>query len=690
MRHRLFAAVLCAGILGTALPSAASARPVQAEDLFKIAYVGNPQVSPDGKSIVYVVSKMDGRENRYATNFWLVDVANGHSRQLTATGRDNNPAWAPDSSRFAFTRALPKAKPQIYVYDVRTGHIKKLTALKNGADGATYSHSGARIAFTSTVIDEQPKAQIDFASAGFKPKKTQLKSDVRTINTMHFQANGAGEIDKFHQHIWVMNADGSNVHALTSGHQWSEGNAAWSPDDTTIAFNSLRRDDPAGGPNDIYTIPSAGGAMKRMNAPLPSNNGPAYAHHGDALWYFAGGVEDPAEFAAFVTSAADGSNRREVVPKNTDAWGDSLLADMKEGGGFCGPWFTADDRFMIMNIEGPGYSKLVKMSAADGTTTDLTAARGESYACSASDDGKTVAYMHGDALHPAELYVLNIDNPQPRQLTSMNAAYIKSVQLSNPQPITVKDSAGFNVQAWFMPALSGKPGEKHPTILNIHGGPQTQFGETFFHELQYFAGLGYNVVFSDPRGSSGHGYAFEEALVHHWGDAMFEDTSLVMDEALKRSDVDPARLGVMGGSYGGYATLWVIAHTDRYKAAIAERVVSNLMSEALVADFASSNGLGLKYDWGFPWDPKNTLMEQSPLTYADRVHTPVLILHGTEDTRTPIDQTLQEFSALKILGRSTQFVEFPGENHDLSRTGSPIHRVERLHILSDWMKQHLR
>ena len=231
----------------------------------------------------------------------------------------------------------------------------------------------------------------------------------------------------------------------------------------------------------------------------------------------------------------------------------------------------------------------------------------------------------------------------------------------------------------------------HATLLDIHGGPETQFGDTFFQEFQYLAGLGYNVVFSDPAGSTGHGYAFEESLETNYGDAMFQDVEAAMDAAAKRDDVDATRLGVLGGSYGGYATLWVVAHTNRYKAAVAERVVSFMQSENLTADFAGKGGLaGGTYAMGPAWDPASASYAKfSPLTYVAQVQTPLLILHSDMDTRTPIDQTLQEFTALKILGRTVEYVAVPNETHDLSRTGSPLHRVERLHIISDWMGKYL-
>ncbi|MEO6913500.1 MAG: S9 family peptidase [Candidatus Baltobacteraceae bacterium] len=671
---------------------AAPLRPVLAEDLYKIALIGNPQISPDGRLVAFEFRRPNGPNDDYESSIWMVSATGANLRNLTHGTHDSNPVWSPNGRDLLFVRAAKKSPPQIYLDRLSSGRVQQLTKNKAGATGPVYSNSGKQIAFSVVTADPPPKAQIDFSAAGFKPKKNQLKSDIHSIDDMHFEANGAGYVYQLHPHIWVMNADGSHPSALTSGHAWSENGYSWSPDDKFIAFNSLRRNTPSLGPNDIYVMPAAGGPMRKLASDQPSNNGPTYARHGNRLWYFASGYLDPSAgtFPALVSANPDGSDRTVVVPAKKVEWGDILLADMGEPGGVCGVLFDPKDRSIVINVNGPGYSHLVKVDAHTGTLSDLTARRGEVANCSMSADGETVAYTYADFLHPNEIYITSTQGGPPHKLTAFNQAYLASVQLSTPQPFTVKDSAGTSIQAWFMPAIGGKPGAKHPTILDIHGGPQTEFGETFFHELQYLTGRGYNVVFSDPRGSVGFGYDFEEALNANWGDVMFDDVQSVMNAVTKRPDVDASRLGVSGGSYGGYATLWVIAHTDRYKAAIAERVVSNLATEQLAADLASDNALGGRYDWGLPWEAGNKYLAQSPISYVGAVKTPLLILHSQDDTRTPIDQTLQEFSALRILGRPVRFIAVPGENHDLSRTGSPLHRVERLHILYDWMGGYLK
>ncbi len=669
------------------VPGVAVARPVAAEDLYKLTFLEQAQISPDGRHVIVVSKHIDGPKNTYETTVLLVDVASGAVVDATKGRHDGDTAWSPDSTSFYFVRAVKKV-PQILRYAVATGKIVQISHSKDGVSGPTPSYDGKLIAFTVTTTDPAPATRVDFAKAGFKPTKDEQKSDIRTIDNLFFEGNGQGYTYDSHQHIGVMGADGSNARMLTSG-RFSEGGESWSGDDKTLIFNSLRYDPVDSGPNDIYTISVAGGAMHKMASDKPANNLAFVSRKSNRLIYLAGGVEDPAEYPAVRWADFDGSNVREFVPGNSFSFGDAVLGDMKEGGGACGG-LLPDDKTAIINADGPGYSNLRKFDLTTGALSDLTPPNGEAFSCSVSDDGKRAAYLYTDALHPADLMVVDVAGGSPRQLTHVNAAYMATVTLSKPQPFIVKDSAGLDVYAWFMPALTGKPGDKHPTLLDIHGGPQTQFGDTFFHEFQYFAALGYNVVYSDPRGSVGFGHDFEAALNKSYGDAMFDDVQAVMDAAVKRPDVDASRLGVLGGSYGGYATFWVIAHTDRYKVAIADRPVSDLQSENFSADFASKNGLGGFYQWGEPWDPKSLYAPMSPLTYVKDVNTPVMILHSTEDTRATVDSSVQEFTLLKILGKKAVYVVVPDENHDLSRTGGPIHRIERLKITTNWLNSYLQ
>ncbi len=681
-------AVLAALTVGL-FPIATLAAPVQPEDLFRLTFLSDALISPDGSHVLVEASRPDGPKNSYDRTIELIDVSTGQlTHNVTKQLGDGDYDWMPDGKSFVFVRKAGKQKPQLYRYALATGNVVQLTHIAQGVSAPAVSHAGDRIALTVTDTDPAHDAYIDFRQAGFTPKSSQQKSDIHIIDELFFETNGQGYTYQDHQHIWTVDADGSHPKQLTSG-RYSENFAAWSPDDSTILFNSLRRETVDSGPSDVYTIPSAGGPMRKLTSTLPANFALFFGSDGGRIYYLSGDVKDSAELPALVEASNDGSNPRVIAAHDTTSWGDSLLADMKEGGGFCAAALPSGNQ-AVLNVDGPGYSNLRSLDLTNGTLRDLTPPAGEAWSCSVTRDGTRVAYLYSDFTHPADVYVTSVSGGVPRRLTQVNQAYLASVTLSTPLEFTVSDPAGRTVQAWFMPAI-GTPGTKHPTLLDIHGGPETQFGDTFFLEFQLYTSLGYNVVFSDPAGSTGHGYAFEEALEDNYGDAMFADVQAVMDAAVRRPDVDASRLGVLGGSYGGYATLWVISHTDRYKTAVAERAVSNVQSENLAADFAGRNGLGGGYyAWGAPWDPSSTdYAKFSPLTYVASVHTPLLILHAENDTRAPIDQTLQEFTSLKILGRTVEYVAVPNEDHDLSRTGSPIHRVERLHLIADWLQKYL-
>lgn len=665
------------------------AAPVVPEDLFKLTLLSSAAISPDATHVLVEASKADGRKDTYDRTIDLVDVATGALR-TNVTGRlgDSDFAWMPDGHSFVFVRTLPKQKGQLYRYELASAKVVQLTHFKQGVSSPVVSHDGTRIALSVNDPDPDTVAQVDFVKAGFSPTAEQKKSDIHMIDELFFEGNGQGYTYQDHPHIWIVDANGGHPLQLTSG-KWAENFDAWSPDDKTIAFDSLRYDSVDSGTGDVYVVASAGGTPQKLTSPEAGNGGLFFGSDDSRIYSFRAGVRDAAVLPALVSTSPNGSDARTIVAQNSVSWGDTLLADMKEGGGLCAAPLPGATQ-LLFNVDGPGYANLRTLDVASGAFADVTPPRGEAWSCTVSRDGKTVAYLYSDFTHPADVYVVSIPGGTPRQLTHVNASYLASVTLSTPLELSVKDPSGNTVQAWFMPATGGTSG-KHPTLLNIHGGPETQFGNTFFMEFQYLAGLGYNVVFSDPAGSTGHGYAFEEALEGNYGDAMFQDVQAVMDAAVQRPDVDATRLGVTGGSYGGYATLWVISHTDRYKAAVAERAVSFLQSENLAADFAGKNGLGGGYyAWGPPWNPASTLYAKfSPLTYVENVRTPLLILHADYDTRAPIDQTLQEFTALKILGRTVVYVAVPNENHDLSRTGAPIHRVERLHIISAWLNKYL-
>ena len=318
--------------------AAVAPRPVAAEDLYKLVFVADPQMSPDGSRVAFEARRMNGPKDRYDPDLYIVRTDGTGLTRITRDGHDSSPAWSPDSRTLAFVRGPQKKgeHPQIFTYSLASGAVKQLTHLKDGAGSPVYSHNGKRIAFTVVTTDEPHAAYADFKAAGFTPTKEQRKADIRVIHHLFFESNGEGFTYDKHEHLWTMNADGSGARALTGGTRWSEGFPQWSPDDKTIAFDSLRYDATTGGNDDVYTISSTGGDMHKIAASNPANYLLGYDRAGH-VWYFSGGVNDPAEFPALMRTAATGSQT--VIAKDTTQLGDSVLADMGEPGRFMRPEF---------------------------------------------------------------------------------------------------------------------------------------------------------------------------------------------------------------------------------------------------------------------------------------------------------------------------------------------------------------
>ncbi|MBX6342038.1 MAG: S9 family peptidase, partial [Thermomicrobiaceae bacterium] len=285
------------------------------------------------------------------------------------------------------------------------------------------------------------------------------------------------------------------------------------------------------------------------------------------------------------------------------------------------------------------------------------------------------------------VYATDGEGRQERAVSAVNADWLAEVTLAAPERITYLGEGGVEIDGWVLKPPGFRPGVRYPLILEIHGGPHAMYGSTYFHELQVLAARGYVVLYANPRGSTGRGQEFVAAAMGDWGGVDYRDLMAGVDHVLSLGYVDEHRLGVTGGSYGGYMTNWIIGQTDRFKAAVTQRSTCNRYNLLGTSDLVWSYG-----PWefrGYPWDEPEFHLERSPISYVRRMRTPLLILHSEQDYRCPIEQAEQLFVALKLLGREVEFVRFPNESHELSRAGRPDHRVERLRRIVDWFGQHL-
>ena len=353
------------------------------------------------------------------------------------------------------------------------------------------------------------------------------------------------------------------------------------------------------------------------------------------------------------------------------------------------PAWSLDGRSIVVAAEDRGDVGLWRISTPAGEpAARIVAGERALNGFSASADGRVLAFAANSPVTPAEVFTCRADGADERRLTDLNRAWTDTVALSAPERYRFT-RAGFELDVWVMRPAGFVAGRRYPTLLTIHGGPHAQYGHNFFDEFQVYAGAGYAVVYTNPRGSQGYGEAFAQAVIGDWGGGDYADVMAALDEALARHPfIDPERLGVLGGSYGGFLTSWTVGHTRRFKAACSERAVNCQYTMFGTSDIGASFNVA-ELGGPMPWEDMARYIERSPLTYAKDIVTPLLIIHSEEDLRCPIEQGEQLFVALKKLRRQVRFIRFPGENHEMSRSGKPRHRLERFRHILEWLGAYL-
>ena len=656
-------------------PGKPAGRPVTAEDVLAFKIVGDPQLSPDGSWVVCTVTTADLQANEYQTHLWLVPSGGGAPRQLTtAKGRDTAPRWSPDGRQVAFISDRGGDK-QVWVIDVDGGEARAVTSGSLAPGEVCWSPDGRRLAF---VGKPQPKPGPD-------------ASDVRVISRLRYKQDGEGFWDGRWKQVMVVAAGGGGAAAVT-GEACDHTNPAWSPDGRWIAYAANPEPDAdLTNVTDIWIVPAEGGGPPRRltrgigpaGQPAWSPDGAriAYVGHDNAcrqatnsqLWLVSTAGGEP----ACLTRAFDRSIGHHII---TDQRAHPSAGALQ--------WTPEGARIVCMYADG-GTTQIASCAVADGTVRPETSGEHELIGCSLDRRGQRVACVVSDAGSPGEVAVQDLGAGPLRRISDWNGALLATLALAAPERFQFSSVDGWPVEGWALRPPAAPAGERLPTVLEIHGGPHGAYGCAFFHEFQLLAASGYGVVYLNPRGSQGYGQTFTAATRHDWGGKDYEDLMHGLQHAVSRFDwIDAERLGVAGGSYGGYMTNWIVGHTQRFTAAVTMRSISNAYSQWGTSDLAYHKGF-----WEFPgdpWESPDFYLERSPITYVREMRTPLLILHSENDLRCPIEQGEQLFVALKKLGVPTLFVRFPGESHDLSRNGQPKHRIERLKHILAWFDTYLK
>lgn len=695
------------GTRGFMPATAVKGRPITAEDLFNINVVSDPQASPDGSLVAYVVTTADKERDGYRSAIWITPTGEGEPWMLTSGAfRDSSPRWSPDGRTIAFVSDRPLMTPvsrdneddkaehkesgknakndnagngkqpsQIWTIAVAGGEARQLTTQEFGAESPAWSPDGRTIAFIG---------QTEFEGDESAPQKV---ADERIVTKIRYRFNGIGFIDRY-RHLFTIPATGGEARQLTSG-DYQNSQPAWTPDGKSIVFVSNRRQDRhRSSASTIFAIKEDGGEPLQLADDDASFANPSVSPDGTRV-AFTGHLDFQAGSSKTVelwTASINGGDLTSHSATYDRSMSDAGMSDIYFGSDSRPVWRSSQAVCALSSSEGATAIVEVDLDK-DDVTMVIDGAR-RIIAFTPVSDGRVV-FGVGDMSHPFELFIANADGGNERQLTHHNRAWLDEVSLSAPIALDVTAADGQKIQAWVLPPYGFKEGgsEKHPLVLQIHGGPHGMYGNAMFHEMQLMTAKGYAVLFCNPRGSVGYGEEFAATTRGRWGESDMPDVMAAVDAALALGWIDQERLGVTGGSYGGYLTNWIVGHTDRFKAAVTQRCVANFHS------FFGTSDIG--YDFGehefggVPWANSAKLLRYSPISYVDKITTPLLIVHGEQDLRCPIEQAEQMFVALKYLGREVEFVRIPDENHELSRSGTPSRRLARLHHLIGWFERHM-
>lgn len=660
---------------------------MQAKDLAHLRIPAAPTLTPDGRLAAVALTRIDLDADDYRSDLWVVPTdGSAAPRRFTVGPKDSLPRFSPDGRWLAFLRAAldehgkpasgPAGKPQLHVMPTDGGEPRRVTDHPLGVASIVWSPDSRRIAYVARVPEP--------GRYGTDKDVTPEKEPPRRITTLQYRVDGLGFYTDRRAHVFVVDAlaegDGKDGRPeplqLTRG-DFDHADPAWSPDGRAVAFVSARHETRDSDPiTDVWVAPASGGDALRVTRTGLVASKPVFSPDGATIWFVAPQDSNVAGRSSGLWSVpADGSAAPERL---TDA--ERFDVDNFALGATAVP--LPDQEGVTYFLLDRGAVALARFPRGGGEPARLLGGRRQvaDFAAAETPGGTVIAAVVTDATSSGELVVRTPDGHE-RTVSDFGATLARATSLRPMEELTASAPDGWPLHGWVVKP-AGKP--PFPVLLLIHGGPHTQFGYRLFDEAQVYAGAGYAVVMGNPRGSAGYGEAHGRAIVGDFGNLDAQDLLALLDAALADPELDASRVGVMGGSYGGFMTSWLLGHCDRFRAGISERAVNAFDS------FEGSSDIGWLFLRDYIGRDPQRVAAQSPLTYADRISAPLLIIHSEQDWRCPLEQAQRLFVALKLRGAEVELLLFPGEGHELSRSGLPSHRVARFAAILDWWERHLK
>lgn len=656
-------------------------RYLKAEDLYALKSVADPRLSSNGQDLVYVETTISEEKDEYISNLYYINVDEKSTPVQWTYGehRNHSPRWSAKGDNLAFV-SNRSGSNQVYVLSASGGEARQVTHCTNGVSNPVWSPDGTKIAFNVSLAEDEVLEE--------KDKKDEKKLVPLEVDKMKYKSDASGFWNGKYTQVAIVDLETGETELVTEG-KYNYGLQGWSPDGEKLAIAAdLSEDLDFSFLSDVYLLDLKTKQLEKVTDGTGYFGSVTWSPNGRYMGMIGHGREfENATLSKIWVYDTEGRELTSLTEESDLLIGDYVAADFQQGVVSPGIlWAEDNESFYFLasdhgntvvyygTLAGEMYPALLDNQYVYGLTTGGQTNRAVVAISKPTEQG--------------ELYLLDVPTGNLEALTKVNQAFTNEVELAEVEELEFQSQDGWNLHGWMMKPTNYEEGKKYPLILEIHGGPHAMYANAYFHEFQMLAAEGYAVLFINPRGSHGYGQKFVDAVRGDYGGRDYADLMEAVDYALDKYDfIDRDRLGVTGGSYGGFMTNWIVGHTNRFKAAVTQRSISNWISFYGVSDIGYYfNAWQIKSEL----EDVETMWKHSPLAYVGNVETPLLILHSEKDYRCPIEQAEQLFIALKHRKKETKFIRFPESNHELSRSGKPSLRIARLNYILNWFKEYIK